>query len=286
MPIPSLVRWSTIAKPMPPDCMTRPTLPAAGLAAANVASSPIDGTAMPKQLGPISRIPCLRQAASRSAPTGASMAAVSTTRPRTPRRPQASAVSTTAERRHGEHREVGRLRQARDVGEAGDAADFPRVGVDRVEPARESPGLDVVQDRPADRARLPARPDHRDRLGREHRPQAGHVRGPLADGDRVQVVLELAAGVVGRQRDRDGDHAVLALAHHRQARVGEDPEHAGVLLQRLGGQRLELLARASETRCSSSSVAMPRWCMVSATANATSAVLPPSACQRCSCATS
>ena len=85
MPIPSLVRWSTIAKPMPPDCMTRPTLPGAGLAAANVASSPMDGTAMPKQLGPISRIPCLRQTASRSAPTGASMAAVSTTRPRTPR---------------------------------------------------------------------------------------------------------------------------------------------------------------------------------------------------------
>ena len=34
-------------------------------------------------------------------------------------------------------------------------------------------------------------------------------------------------------------------------------------------------ARASETRCSSSRVAMPRWCMVSATANAISAVLPP-----------
>ena len=34
-------------------------------------------------------------------------------------------------------------------------------------------------------------------------------------------------------------------------------------------------ARASDTRCSSSSVAMPRWCMVSATANATSAVFPP-----------
>ena len=34
-------------------------------------------------------------------------------------------------------------------------------------------------------------------------------------------------------------------------------------------------ARASETRCSSSRVAMPSWCMVSATANAISAVLPP-----------
>ncbi len=31
-------------------------------------------------------------------------------------------------------------------------------------------------------------------------------------------------------------------------------------------------ARASDTRCSSSSVATPRWCMLSATANATSAV--------------
>ena len=34
------------------------------------------------------------------------------------------------------------------------------------------------------------------------------------------------------------------------------------------------LARASETRCSSSSVAIPLWCMVSETAKATSAVLP------------
>jgi hypothetical protein len=32
------------------------------------------------------------------------------------------------------------------------------------------------------------------------------------------------------------------------------------------------LARASETRCSSSRVATPRWCIRSATANATSAV--------------
>ena len=127
MPIPSLVRWSTIAKPMPPDCMTRPTLPAAGLAAANVASSPMDGTAMPKQLGPISRIPCLRQAASRSAPTGASMAAVSTTRPRTPRWPHSSAARDDRQRRNREHGEVRRLRQARDVGEAGDAADLARA---------------------------------------------------------------------------------------------------------------------------------------------------------------
>ena len=101
--------------------------PAAGLAAANVASSPIDGTAMPKQLGPISRIPCLRQAASRSALTAASMAAVSTTSPRTPRRPQASAASDHRRRRHREHREVRRFRQAGDIGEAGDAADLPRV---------------------------------------------------------------------------------------------------------------------------------------------------------------
>ena len=122
--MPSLVRWSTIAKPMPPDCMTRPTLPGCGLAAANVASSPIDGTAMPKQLGPISRIPCLRQTASRSAPTGASMAAVSTTRPRTPRRPHASAVLDDRRGGTASTREVGRLRQARDVGEAGDAADL------------------------------------------------------------------------------------------------------------------------------------------------------------------
>ena len=183
-------------------------------------------------------------------------------------------------RRDGEHREVRRLRQALDIGEARDAADFDRmrarwqsarlyrarirpclpgghsapwghprprwpvppgsIGVNRVELARVTPGLDVVEDRPANRPRAPARPDHRDRAGREQGPEAGHAGGPLAPGDRLQVVLKLAAGVVGRQRDRDGDHAVLALAHDRQARVGEDAEHARVLLQRLGGERLQL----------------------------------------------
>ena len=96
IPMPSLDRWSTIAKPRPPDCMTRPAVPAAGCAAANVASSPMPGTAMPKQFGPISRMPCLRQTASRSALSAVSMPAVNTTSPRTPRAPQASATSVTA----------------------------------------------------------------------------------------------------------------------------------------------------------------------------------------------
>ena len=76
--------------------MTRPAVPAAGCVAANVASSPMPGAAMPKQFGPISRMPCLRQTASRSALPAVSMPAVNTTSPRTPRAPQASATSVTA----------------------------------------------------------------------------------------------------------------------------------------------------------------------------------------------
>ena len=96
MPIPSRDSWFAMAKPSPPDCMTSPAVPGRGWAAAKVASRPMPGTAMPKQFGPTSRMPCLRQAASRSADIAASSPAVITTRAPTPRRPQRSAASRTA----------------------------------------------------------------------------------------------------------------------------------------------------------------------------------------------
>ena len=93
--MPSRDRCSTMAKPRPPDCMTRPATPGLAGWAANVASRPMPGTATPKQSGPTSRMPCLRHTASRSAQASVSSPAVITTRDRTPRWPQRSATSST-----------------------------------------------------------------------------------------------------------------------------------------------------------------------------------------------
>ena len=187
IPMPSLDRWSTIAKPRPPDCMTRPAAPGAGWEAANVASSPMPGTATPKQFGPISRIPCLRQMASRSAQAAMSSPAVNTTRAADPARAACLGDVCHGRGGDGDHRQVGGLGQVGDRGQAPLAADLPRVGVHRVEAARVSAGPDVVQHRPADRALPSARADHRDRFRGEYVPQAGGVRAAFPPGYRVQV---------------------------------------------------------------------------------------------------
>ena len=85
MPMPSRDSAWAVAKPSPPDCMTSPATPGLGCAAANVASRPMPGTATPKQFGPISRMPCRRQAASKSARAASSRPEVITTHARTPR---------------------------------------------------------------------------------------------------------------------------------------------------------------------------------------------------------
>ncbi len=85
IPMPSLDRWSTRAKPRPPDCMTRPVTPGLAGRAANVASRPRLGTATPKQSGPTRRMPWLRQTERSSALRAASSPEVITTTDRTPR---------------------------------------------------------------------------------------------------------------------------------------------------------------------------------------------------------
>ena len=95
IPMPSRDRWSTMAKPRPPDCMTRPATPGRAGRAANVASRPRPGTATPKESGPISRMPYRRQVASRAPFAPASSPAVITTRDRAPRWPHCSATSST-----------------------------------------------------------------------------------------------------------------------------------------------------------------------------------------------
>ena len=84
------------ATPTPPDCDKSPATPGWGRLAAKVASRPMAGTATPKQLGPTSRMPCLRHTASRSAQAAASRPDAITTSDRTPRWPHCSATPSTA----------------------------------------------------------------------------------------------------------------------------------------------------------------------------------------------
>ena len=95
IPMPSRDRWSTSAKPRPPDCMTRPVTPGLAGRAANVASRPRLGTATPKQSGPTRRMPWRRVMASRLALCSGSRPDVITTRDRTPRWPHCAATSST-----------------------------------------------------------------------------------------------------------------------------------------------------------------------------------------------
>ena len=93
--MPSLDRCPVSDTPIPPDWTTRPAVPVSGWSRPKVASSPMPGTAMPKQFGPTRRIPYLRQVASSSGPAAPSPE-VTTTSARTPRRPHCLATSGTA----------------------------------------------------------------------------------------------------------------------------------------------------------------------------------------------
>ena len=73
-------------------------------------------------------------------------------------------------------------------------------------------------------------------------PHAGNVRAALPDGHRFQVVIEALVGLAAREREGQLHHAVGALPLHRQAGIGEDPEHRGVIRERLRGEELQLPA--------------------------------------------
>src|SRR5258707_13544948 len=60
-PIPSLVRCSSTAIPMPPDWTTRPALPGGGWAPAKVAFRPSGGAPPPQQAGAPHRTPRVRR---------------------------------------------------------------------------------------------------------------------------------------------------------------------------------------------------------------------------------
>lgn len=98
MPMPRRDSPSRSAMPTPPDCTAIPAVPGVGLRTANVASRWTDSSvlAMPRQLGPTSRIPQWRQAVVSSAVRLAPRPDVTTTKAPTPALPHWAAVSGTA----------------------------------------------------------------------------------------------------------------------------------------------------------------------------------------------
>ena len=145
-------------------------------------------------------------------------------------------------RGHGDHRQVHVPGQVGRRGQSGHAADLTGMRVDRVHRPRVPGAADVVPDHPAHRPRPSAGADHRDRPGREHMPQAGHVRLALPFGHCVQVAVQVRAVDEAGQRDDQVDHPVGDLTVHRQAGVRDDLQHRRVLGQRQPGERGDPMA--------------------------------------------
>ena len=144
--------------------------------------------------------------------------------------------------RDRDHGQVSRLGQVEHRGQAVLAADLPGAGVDHVEPTGVPGGADVVQDRPAHRAPVPAGADHHDRFGGEHVPQAGRVGAAFPLGHGVQVAVQGGSVALTRQGKGHLHHPVLVVTLDRQAGVGEHLEHRGVLGQGLRGERGDLVS--------------------------------------------
>ena len=252
--MPSRDRWSTRAKPRPPDCMTRPVTPAR--------AGPGGERGVQADAG--HRHPEAVRADQPHAVPAAHREQVGALRGVQPggdhhQGPHAALAALFG---HVEHlgggqrddRQVGRLGQVERRGQAPLAADLPGARVHRVEPAGVPAGPDVVQDGPAHGAAAPARADHRDRLGREYVPQAGGIGAALPLGHHVEVAV--AVPLAG-QREGQLDDTLRVVPRDGQAGVGEDVQHGRVLGQGLGLERGDLRgswparpgARAAGWRC-------------------------------------
>lgn len=137
MPIPRSRARSRIATPSAPDCEESDTPPCGGQVGAKVASIEMAGSVLriPRQFGPISRIPCACTRAIisswRARPAGpvSPKPALITTTPRTPLRPQSSIAGST--------RFCGTTRIARSTG-SGISRTVPKARTDCTDAA---PGL-------------------------------------------------------------------------------------------------------------------------------------------------
>ena len=229
------------ATPSDPDWAKKPTRPRPGIIGARLALSRTSESVftIPRQLGPTTRIPEARAAATscRSAarPSGpvSPKPPETTTSPRTRLRRQASTTPRDLVRRHGEDGEIDVVGDRLDVGVGGHPADVPRARVDRVDRAGEPVLEQVPQQRVADLAVVVARPHDGDRRGCEQprdRPGLAALLALVGDGEGVLGLVD---------RERQVDDAVLVGAFGLVAGVLEDPHHLAVLGQHLGDEALD-----------------------------------------------
>ena len=114
--------------------------------------------------------------------------------------------------------------------------------------------------------------DDGDRSGLQEVAQAGNIRLALACWPRPAGSCPAGIVVAAGQREGQLDDAVDYPPPHRQPGVGEYPQHRGVVPSVVALNAIRPRSRASDTRCSSSRVAMPRRCRSSGTAKAISAL--------------
>ena len=140
---------------MAPDCEISARFPAAGICAEKLALRLTPGIMMPRQFGPISRMPyfcAARSAASASEPGPWPSPALTMTAPAAPRRPASSIRPANGAGRRGEDNEFGRKSQFCDAADGRDTIDLGIARIDEAEFALELGFANIVENGAADRA--------------------------------------------------------------------------------------------------------------------------------------
>src|SRR3954466_14104651 len=189
MPEKPTARWaaqSTMPAAMAPDCEISARFPAAGICAEKLALRLTQGIMMPRQFGPISRMPyfcAARSAASASEPGPWPSPALTMTAPAAPRRPRARSPRPRPPRRagaarlidqvrnragrRGEDNEFRRESQFCDAADGRDTVDLVIARIDEAEFALELGFANIVENGTTDRAMARTGPDQRDGMRRK-----------------------------------------------------------------------------------------------------------------------
>ena len=219
------------ASPSAPLCEEKPMLPAGAERAAKVAFRLGPATAMPRQLGPISRAPCERTSASSCSCRSIALAADLGEAGRDhDERADALAQRLLGRAQNGragqrDHGEIDRVGDLLDRAVGANAGDRLTITVHRVGGAGEVAGEDVAEELAADRAPPLGGADDGDGPRLEEGPERGDDRLVVAGID------VLAVGLGRRDRELHFELAALELARQLEAGRLEDAQHGAVVRQ-------------------------------------------------------
>ena len=173
---------STMPAAIAPDCEISARFPAAGICAEKLALRLTPGIMMPRQFGPISRMPyfCAARSAASASEPGA-MAEPGADDHRAGRAALARLIdqARNGAGRRGDHDEFRRKRQFGEAVDRRDAVDLAIARIDQAELALELRLANIVEDGAADRALARTGPDQRD----------GTRRKQISSGDRSTSIL-------------------------------------------------------------------------------------------------